>query len=195
MAGMFLVGRIMGRCDVRLLITFGLVLMSHSLYTMSGFTADVPQSMIVMTGLEQGFGLGFVFVPMSTIAFSTLPPALRTEGAGIFSLARNIGSAIGISIFATLLEQSTQRNHAEIATYVSPFNRMLSSSTIAGLTGPGAGPLAAALDGQVTREAVMIAYIDDFKAMMLVALLLFPLVLLLRTPRRPVEPGSHTVID
>jgi DHA2 family multidrug resistance protein len=193
MVSMFIVGRLMGRIDVRLILLVGVGLMAYSLYVMTGFTDSEPQSIVIESGLEQGFGLGFLFVPMTTITFSTLPPALRTEAAGIYSLSRNIGSAIGISIFATLLQQNTQANHAEIAAYINPFNRSFDAGM---LTGANASGNAVALDAAITNEASVIAYLDDFKAMMLVGLILLPIVLLLRVKREaaPPPPG-HAVLD
>ena len=77
--------------------------------------------MIIEAGVIQGLGLGLVFVPISTVAYSTLPMATRTEAAGIFSLMRNIGSSVGISIVMTLLARGTQVNHAELAERIDPF--------------------------------------------------------------------------
>lgn len=92
MVAMVIVGRLIGRADTRLLILFGLGLTAHSLWQMSGFAAFVPIPMIVATGVEQGLGLGFIFVPLSTTTFATLAPQFRTEGTAMFSLMRNIGS-------------------------------------------------------------------------------------------------------
>src|SRR3546814_2787379 len=78
---------------------------------MSGFTTEVPISTIVWTGITQGLGLGFIFVPLSTVTFSTLAQHYRNEGTAMFSLMRNIGSSIGISIVFTLLARNTQVNH------------------------------------------------------------------------------------
>jgi DHA2 family multidrug resistance protein len=95
MVAMLLVGRLINRVDPRLLVFFGLSLVAISLWEMTGFTADVSQAAIVRTGLMQGFGLGFIFVPLSTVTFATLAPHYRTQGAALFSLMRNIGSSIG----------------------------------------------------------------------------------------------------
>ena len=189
MVAMFTVGHLLGRIDVRFLMLFGLTLLTYTLWIMCQFTADEPQSIVVYNGLMQGFGLGFLFVPLSTVAFSTLSPALRPEGAAVFSLVRNIGGAIGISIFVGLLDRSTQTNHADIAAYVTPFNRMLD---VGAMTGPNAQAAATMLDGQVMREASTIAYLNDFRAMMVLGLALAPLVLMLRVQRQPVveSPGA-----
>jgi hypothetical protein len=72
---MFLVGRIIGKVDARLLIGTGLVVTAISLYEMSAFTPDVSQWAIVRTGFAQGLGFGLIFVPLSTVTFATPPPA------------------------------------------------------------------------------------------------------------------------
>ena len=121
---MMLVGRLLARgADARRLIAgIGMSLTAYSLWQMAGWTADVPEAMIVSCGVLQGFGLGLVFVPISTVAYSTLPMAARTEAAGIFSLMRNIGSSVGISIVMTLLSRGTQINHAELAERITAFD-------------------------------------------------------------------------
>ena len=116
---MFIVGRLIGRIDSRLIIGAGLLVTATSLYEMSGFTPDVSQWTIVRTGFTQGLGFGLIFVPLSTVTFATLPPEWRTEATGLFSLMRNLGSSIGISIVVSLLASNTQANHAEIAANVT----------------------------------------------------------------------------
>jgi len=127
MIAMLLVGRLVGKVDTRLLILFGIGLTVLPLWEMARFTTDVPVSTIVWTGVTQGLGLGFIFVPLSTVTFTTLAPQYRTEGAAMFSLMRNIGSSIGISIVITLLAQNTQVNHASLAESMTPFRAMLQS--------------------------------------------------------------------
>jgi DHA2 family multidrug resistance protein len=90
---------------------------------MTGWTPDVSQGAIVSVGLIQGAGLGFLFVPLSSVSLATLPPERRTEGAGLYNLSRNIGSSVGISIVNALLTSNTQVNHAEIVAHVTSVNR------------------------------------------------------------------------
>jgi DHA2 family multidrug resistance protein len=180
MIAMLVVGRIVNRLDPRLIIGAGIVLTVMSLWEMSGFTADVGIWMIVRTGVIQGLGLGFIFVPLTTIAFATLAPHHRNDGTAMFSLMRNVGSSIGISIVMSLLTRNTQVNHATLADAVTPFNPMMhwpylphawDIATAAGLS---------ALNEQVTRAAQTIAYLDDFRLMMWVTLLAAPMLLLFR---------------
>ena len=98
MASMLIVGRMVGRIDTRTLLAFGLGLTAWSFYQMTGWTPDISQERIIAVTMVQGFGLGFLFVPLSAATLSTLPAHLRTEGAGLYSLFRNVGSSVGISV-------------------------------------------------------------------------------------------------
>jgi DHA2 family multidrug resistance protein len=142
---------------------------------MAHFSADMPAGPVVWAGVIQGLGLGLVFVPISTVAYSTLPPARRTEAAGLFSLARNIGSSIGIALVFALLARWTQINHAELAARLTPYGGTLSARVLSG------DPAAiGALNAEVTRQAAAIAYLNDFWLMMGLTLASIPLLLLLR---------------
>src|SRR5215212_5994721 len=125
MVAMMIVGRLINRVDPRALVLFGLLLTAAVLWEMPGFTPDVSQYTLIRTGVVQGFGLGFIFVPLSTITFATVPPAMRTQGTALYSLMRNIGSSIGISLVIFLLGRNTQIMHAELAAYVTPFHAAL----------------------------------------------------------------------
>jgi MFS transporter, DHA2 family, multidrug resistance protein len=182
MLAMMIVGRIVAKVDVRLLVLTGLVLMAWSLHEMTQFNADIGTAEIVSTGVVQGIGLGFIFVPLSTIAFSTLAPRYRNEGTAMFSLIRNIGSSVGISIVMTVLGHEIQSSHAALSENITPFRDAFQV--------PGVPPLWSlstelgriALDAEVTRQAVTIAYINDFRFMMYLSILALPLLLLLRSP-------------
>jgi len=184
MIAMFVVGRLIGRIDSRILIIFGLGLIAASLWEMTLFTAQVPVPTIVETGVVQGLGLGFVFVPLSTITFSTLAPRFRTEGAAMFSLMRNLGSSIGISIVVALLARNTQINHENLAAAAQPFNKALQWLGSGALWDLGSQTGLLALNSEVTRQAATIAYLDDFLLMAVITVAAAPLVLLLKTPDR-----------
>ncbi|MGE0271505.1 MAG: DHA2 family efflux MFS transporter permease subunit [Alphaproteobacteria bacterium] len=189
MIAMVLVGRLIGRVDTRLLILLGIGLTALSLWEMSRFTIDIPISTIVWTGITQGLGLGFIFVPLSTITFSTLAPHYRNEGTAMFSLMRNIGSSIGISIVITLLAQNTQVSHADIANVMTPFRAMLQSPWLPQAWNWHTTPGMVTLNSEVTRQAAIIAYLNDFTLMMWVALLSAPLLLLLRKSQATISRG------
>jgi DHA2 family multidrug resistance protein len=180
MIAMIIVGRVINKVDPRALIIFGLLLTSFALYEMTGFTPDVSQGILVRTGIIQGFGLGFIFVPLSTITFATLAPELRTQGTALFSLVRNIGSSIGISLVIFLLGRNTQVMHAELVQYISPFNSALDHGGASRIWNLATAAGRSTLNAEITRQATIIAFNDDFKLMMIVALAALPLVLLLR---------------
>ena len=136
MISMLVVGRLVGRIDTRLLLGFGLAVTAWSFYAMTGWTPDVSRETIVGVGFIQGAGLGFLFVPLSTVTLATLSPQHRTEGAGFYNLSRNIGSSIGISIVNALLTRNTQINHADIAAHVTAVNRGFEDPTIAHFWNP-----------------------------------------------------------
>jgi DHA2 family multidrug resistance protein len=184
MVAMIIVGRLVERVDVRLLILGGLLLTAFSLWQMAGFSTDVGAWAIVWSGVVQGLGLGFIFVPLSTLAFATLDPRYRTEGTAMFSLMRNIGSSVGISIMVTLLAQGIQRNHAVLADNATPFNSALQMQGVSGPWSLDSTAGLAALNAEITRQAAAIAYLDDFRLMMFITLLSVPLLLLLRRPER-----------
>ncbi len=146
----------------------GLLFTATSLWMMTWFTPQMDATLIVASGFIQGLGLGLVFVPLSTVAFATLAPEYRGDATSLFSLVRNIGSSIGISIVTVLLTHNVGVNHVELASTLSADNPNLAVLTNGGSGLAQYGELAIwqTLDGLVTIQALMIAYIDDFKAMM-----------------------------
>jgi DHA2 family multidrug resistance protein len=192
MASMLVVGRLVNKVDPRLLVLFGLSLTALSLYQMESFDLAMTSSPLIWTGIIQGFGLGFVFIPLSTVAFQTLDFRLRTEASGLFNLIRNMGSSIGISIMAAKLVSNMQISHADLARWINPFNQNLPMFGIdpAALTTQAGAQTAAQLDGLITQQALMISYIDDFKLMFLITLCSIPLLLLLRYKKPAAAPGQ-----
>ncbi|SDR63478.1 MFS transporter, DHA2 family, multidrug resistance protein [Rhizobiales bacterium GAS113] len=182
MAAMLLVGQLIRHVDARLLIATGFTMTGLSLYLMTGFTPDVSQGTLIRTGLLQGFGIGFVFVPLSTVTFATLDPALRTQGTGLYNLMRNIGSTIGISVMGYLLVRNAAITQAGLVEHISPYRQVVRDHAqqlnLAARTGR------AALAQLVTEQAAAVAYIDNFRLMMFVAFLAIPLVTLVQRPRQ-----------
>ena len=202
MASMMVVGRLVGRVDPRLLVLFGLGMTALSLYQMTYFNLEMTDWPVIFSGIVQGFGLGFVFIPLSTVAFQTLDPRLRTEASGLFNLVRNIGSSIGISITAALLTANTQINHATLAEQINPFNPNLPALGIdpATLATQAGAQTAAQLDGLITVQSLMIAYLDDFKLMFFITLCATPLLLFLRYTKMapgggPAAPAAAAMAD
>jgi len=181
MACMFLVGRLIGRIDIRLLLMTGLLLTAWAMYDMTGWNPNVSQWTIAVTGFIQGAGLGFLFVPLTTVTFATLPPEQRADGTGLYNLSRNVGSSVGISVVSYLLTRNNQVNHATIASHVTAFNHAFDNSIVRHALSPWTASGRAALDQVIQTQASIISYIDDFKLMMILSLAAIPLVLLLRS--------------
>jgi DHA2 family multidrug resistance protein len=199
MAAMIFAGRYANRIDARLLMGIGIVMLCWSFWVMTGWTPDVTQGTVAVVIITQGAGLGLVFIPLQVVAFATLPVALRTDGASLFSLFRNIGAAIGISITSDVLAHNTQSLHAEISAYVNPFNRALQHGAARHLLDPVHAHGAAMLDQAVNQQAQIIAYVDDYWMMIFTTAPALLLLLLMQRPRTaatPAAPGeSHTAMD
>jgi DHA2 family multidrug resistance protein len=166
------------------LIVSGLLFLLFSVWQMTGFTINVTQSMITWTGFVQGMGLGFIFVPLSTLAFATIDPDLRTEATSIFGLVRTMGSSLGISIVVSQLAINIKHEHAVLTEHVTEFNPLLQDSNIAPLWDVTTQQGLALLESEVSRQALQIAYIDDFQLIMVMAVIAIPMALLLRNPGR-----------
>jgi len=188
MLAMLIAGRLTGRVDPRLLMLGGIVVICGSMWRMVDWTPDVDEWSLAVTTFTQGLGLGFVFIPLQVVAFATLAPELRGDGTALFSLVRNVGSGLGISISSFLLTQGTQIMHARIAEGITPFSRSLQTGGAFMLWNSVSGPGKAALNAEVTRQASIIAYANDFKLMLFVSIASALLLLLLRRP--PSSTGS-----
>ena len=196
MLAMMIAGRLANKVDPRALMAFGILVLSWSLYRMTGWTPAVNETEFVINTIVQGFGLGFVFIPLQVIAFATLEPALRTEGTALLSLTRNIGSAVGISITEALLIHNTQVEHDTLSRFVSPLNRAFDGLHA---LGPALSPTTSqgqqVLNGMINQQAQIVAYNDDFKLMMLTSLPMLFLLLLMRRPRGGGGGGHPAVMD
>jgi len=193
---MLLAGRLVGRVDSRLLVGIGVALMGVSLWMMTGFALEQPSRPVIMSGVVQGLGLGLIFVPLQSLAFETLAPQMRTTAASLLNLSRNIGGSVGISIVSAQLVRMTQVAHADLATQVTQQTIPTSSSEMLQTIGPAVGPPALAfINAEVTRQALFIAYLDDFKLMMLVTFAVLPLLLLMKRGRQVGTGQPHVAMD
>ena len=192
---MLLAGRLTGKIDARLLVGLGVVLMGLSLYMMTGFAIDQPSRPVIVSGVVQGLGLGLIFVPLQTLAFETLSSRFRTTGAALLNLSRNIGGSIGISIVSTQLVRMTQVAHADLAQNITQQTIPTANPEMLQTIAPVAGPAALALiNAEVTRQALFIAYLDDFKLMMLVTFAILPLLFFMRRGN-PAGGAPHAAMD
>jgi DHA2 family multidrug resistance protein len=191
MLAMIFVGRTINKIDGRLFILVGFLLTAASLWQMTGYSLYMGSLPIISASFMQGFTLGLTFVPLNILALSDLPRHLLTQGTALRSLMRMLGGSVGISILEAQLTQNTQAVHSRLMEGLRPDNPLLQGHLLPpnfSLTVPSG---VAALNAEVTRQAAMIGYIDDFKLMMLVVLCSLPLVLLIRVARR--APAVATV--
>ena len=192
---MFIVGRLTGKVDTRMLLMFGLLLTAWAMYDMTGWTPDVSQMTIAVTGFIQGAGLGFLFVPLTTVTFATLPSEYRADATGLYNLSRNIGSSVGISVVTYLLTRNMQINHATIGAHVTATNRAFEGGAAVHFMSPYTAAGRAVLDQVVQMQAAIISYMDDFKLMMILAIATVPLVFLLRPPAEPAGDEHALVLE
>ncbi len=186
---MFIVPTMMRTMDTRLIVFIGLSISAAALFQMTHFSLGMPAMPIMVSGLMQGIGTGIVFVPLSTLAFATLNISFRTEAAALFNLIRNMGSSVGISVMQVLLTNNIQQAHATLSEHATRDNPLFRNphlpfnlNSLEGL---------AALNGEITRQAAMVAYIDDFKLMLGITLFSIPLLVLMRPPRRGGAPAAQ----
>ncbi|MGN6684201.1 MAG: DHA2 family efflux MFS transporter permease subunit [Devosia sp.] len=183
MASMVIVGRLTGKVDARIMMLFGTSFMVYSLYAMTGFNLQMDYWPVVWTGVIQGFGMGFVFVPLSTMAFATIAPKFRTDGTAMFSLVRNMGQGVGISIVMAVLSNMMQVNHEELGERLTATSQAVATQMPSLLSGNP--QIVSIINGLVTQQSAMLSYLDDFWLMMLLSLSAIPLILMLRGPKKP----------
>jgi len=180
MIAMLLVGRLTGKLDSRLMLFIGFGTVAIALWQMASYSLGMDRHLIVLSSILQGWGLGFIFPPLTAIGFVTLAPALRNEGTAVFNLVRNVAGSIGISFAETFLAQSMQISHSDLATHVTPYSEALRTPFLSKIWNLHSVQGLAAINGEVTRQAAMVAYVDVFKLMLLLTLGCLPLLLLLR---------------
>jgi DHA2 family multidrug resistance protein len=179
MVGMLGVGRLLKLFEARSLMFVGMGMTAATMYAMVGFTNMTPGSTIVVVTMVQGLGMGLVFVPLSTVAFTTLPGHLRTDGTAILTLVRNVGSSIGIPVVIATLVNSTSVNHAQIAEHITPFNEALHAPDVARTLDLSSDIGRALLDNIITQQAMIIGFSNAFNLLLILALASLPLLIVI----------------
>ena len=194
---MMVVGRMLGKIDARLLIFAGLVMATGSLWAMVYWSPESSATAIAIDSVVQGLGLGFVFVPLNTVAFATLPGELRTDGTALWTLIRNLGSSIGISLIISELTNMIGTFHSQLAEKLTPFNDALRMPDVANMLSLTTQGGREALDGIITQQAAIMAYSNDFLIMTFVSLSAFPLLFLIRGAKPApaiAKKGEHAAV-
>ncbi len=190
MFSMWLAGHLMHRLDPRILVMVGISLVGLSLHQMVGFNLQVSEREIISTGILQGLGLGLLFVPVSYLTYTTLPQALRGEGAALFSLSRNLGSSLGVSIVMATLSRNMWINQQELAGRMHLTPDMLATLP----TTPQMMAMPVQIMEELARGAAEISYMNNFYMLMWITLATMPLVLLLAKPG-PVPAGPIAISE
>jgi len=189
MIGVVISARLIARIDSRMIVCAGMLLMALSLHMMTGFDLQMDSGPVIWSGLVQGVGISFVMIPLNLLAFTTLTPVLRTEGAALYSLVRNIGGSIAISVATALIARNLQVSHADLSANVTNTAAPFIDAGIIERLGIRADTLLSLIDLEINRQSMMIAYLDDFWMMMWASALAAPLVLLMRRAK----PGSEPI--
>jgi DHA2 family multidrug resistance protein len=196
---MMLVGRFMKYIEARTLIIGGLSLMSLSLFFMTGWTDQTNVPTIVVVSVAQGFGLGLVFVPLSTVAFLTLPNHLRTDGTSMLTLMRNVASSIGISVVIAQLTEGGRRIYAILNEHVTPFNHAMQMPDVRGLIDMSTDAGRAMADAMIGLQAQIIAFSLDYQMVMVFTLCAIPLAIMIGSTkaalRKQAAGPEHAVIE
>jgi DHA2 family multidrug resistance protein len=187
---------LMKRFDYRFLIVFGYLVAAYSIWIMTGWSLDMDSRLIVEASFIQGLGLGMVFAPMNVLAFGTIRPELRPDGSSLMALFRNLGGSFGISIIMTMLARNMQTSHSDLAATLSPDSLpgFDWSAVLDRLPGVGSGVMDM-INAEVSRQAAMIAYLDNFYVIFWVLLLVSPLPLLLKKPHLDLASIQHTPME
>ena len=196
---MMLVGRMMRYIEARTLIIGGLSLTCLSLFYMTGWTDQTGVPEIVTLSIVQGFGFGLVFVPLSTVAFLTLPNHLRTDGTSMLTLMRNVASSIGISVVIAQLTEGSRRVYAVLSQHINPFNHAMQMPDVRGMIDLGTDKGRAMADVMVSLQAQIIAFSQDYQMVMLFTLCAIPLAVMIGSTKAALRKQSlapeHAVIE
>ena len=196
---MMMVGRLMRYIEARTLIISGLSVTCLSLFYMTGWTDQTGVNEIVVISIFQGFGFGLVFVPLSTVAFLTLPNHLRTDGTSMLTLMRNVASSIGISIVIAQLTEGSRRAHAVLSEYVTPFNHAMQLPDVRALIDMSTDKGRAMADAMVNAQAQIIAFSHDYQMVMIFTLCAIPLAIMIGSTKAALRKQSmapdHAVIE
>jgi DHA2 family multidrug resistance protein len=176
LVGMAMIGRLLRLVEARYLILIGLILTALTMYQMTGFTEDTSGRTIVYVGLVQGLGMGLVFIPLSTVAFLSLPAQFRTDGTAMLTLVRNVASSAGISVVIANLSGMTTTFRSQLVEHVTPFNNALQFPDVARWMDLASDQGRAIAEQMVTLQAVIMAYANDFMLLTAICVLSIPFV-------------------
>jgi DHA2 family multidrug resistance protein len=195
MVSMLVVGRLIGRVDGRYLIAFGFLVLAFSTDYFTGITLEIAQSNIVYPMIISGFAMGFVFVPLTTLAMGTLSNEQIGNASGIYNLMRNTGGSIGIAAMTTFLARGAQTHQAALAPNMSLYNPAFQEAIQRIQNALGGGTVEQAygvLYGMMVKQAMVLSYIDNFRLLVILCLLCVPAAFLFqKVKNKKPPPGAH----
>jgi DHA2 family multidrug resistance protein len=183
-----LVGYLLSFMDGRKLIMFGLFLIAVSNYMLGRLSLEIGMADLVIANVVQGFGMGFIFVPVTTLSVSTLRTQQIGNATALFNLVRNVGGSIGLSVVVTFLVRAAQRRQNLLAAHLTPYDpayqqRLLHlQSALVPLVGaPQASKLAhGVLYGLLVQQSNVLAFVDTYRWMAIAVVVCVPGALLMR---------------
>jgi DHA2 family multidrug resistance protein len=171
------------RLDPRLMIGLGFLLQALAGWQLAQLDPGFGVHDVFWPMALQGLGVGLLWVPITMVAFSRIEGESLAEGTAVYHMLRNIGSSVHISLSTTLVVHMTQASHSELSPNISPYNEALSLPWVRGSLDLADPQSLAAMEAEIARQASMIGYLDSFWAFAATALVVLPLILLVRWKR------------
>lgn len=189
---MILVGQVIARVNVRYILLTGMALTTFAMWQMTHFNLGMDASLIEISGFIQGLGTGLIFIPLNLIAFASIRPELRAEAAGFYTLIRNIGSSVGISIMQAYYVSGINGAHSALVEHARPDNPLYQAYLANGFDGTAALKM---LNAEITRQAMMMSYVETFTVLLLICIFSIPLLFLMRTPKNAAPEPGHVAVE
>lgn len=198
-ASIMLAGRLFHRFDPRLLVALGCVAAGIGTWDMTYFNPETDFWGIAAPGFFRGVGSGLIFVPMTTLTLAAVAKEQMGNASALYNMVRTIGGSIGIALLIAFLSQGAQIHQHYLTAHIHPYNpevwqrfAVVNSGALSGLQGNGMSgePFLALIYGEIQRQALLMAFVDDFRLIAYIFFLLTPVVFLMRRPQSPLGGGA-----
>lgn len=174
----------------RLLFLIGFGLHTVAGLEMARFEMNVSLVEVAWVMALQGFGVGWLWVPMTLVTFSNLDPRRSAEGAALFHFVRSVGSSFYISASIVVVFHTQKINYGELVQWISPFRAPLRPDIASGGWSTESAAGLAQIAGEVARQATNIGYINAFNLYLWTSLLVYPLIALIAWPPTGYRPRA-----
>jgi DHA2 family multidrug resistance protein len=193
------VGKLIGKHNPKYILFCGILLCAVSTQMMSRFTLGADFAALMWPRIILGFGMGFLFIPLTTLTLSSIPRTEMGNATSAYNLLRNLGGSVGIAFSTTIFGRRAQLHQSRLTEHLTFFDRGFNEAIARGrgLLAHGASDLAAAADrttmgrlyGQVVRQATMMGFNDAFWLLSMLMFAILPLILLLKRPAHQTGPA------